>query len=223
MKWCPEPESNRHLGNFARIDPQSPTLTVTPSEHCYWGVSFLVFKNIVFYYQLNGYVFISVYFSFFMSSGKLIVQLHNFSSVNLCREFVKIALGLGAKDIIFSKAAGAGATTGVPIAQKMAHSKQANVLYLQDLPDTIELVAPDQVYLFIKRPFSKEVFNQKMIADAYSEGKTILLVFGGAEPGLSKKELDMGTSIYFDKINEIGCLGELALSLYLIRQNLRKE
>ena len=155
-----------------------------------------------------------------MSSGKLIVQLHNFSSVNLCREFIKIALGLGAKDIIFSKAAGAGATTGVPIAQKMAHSKQANVLYLQDLQDTIELVAPDQIYLFIKKPFSKEVFDSKMISESYNEGKTILLVFGGAEPGLSKKELDMGKAVYFNKLNEIGCLGELALSLYLIRQHL---
>ena len=158
-----------------------------------------------------------------MSSGKLIVQLHNFSSVNLCREFIKIALGLGAKDIIFSKAAGAGATTGVPIAQKMAHSKQANVLYLQDLPDTIELVTPDQIYLFIKRPFSKEVFDPSMISESYSKGKTILLVFGGADPGLSKKELDMGIPIYFDKINEISCLGELALSLYLIRQHLEKD
>ncbi len=158
-----------------------------------------------------------------MSSGKLIVQLHNFSSVNLCREFIKIALGLGAKDIIFSKAAGAGATTGVPIAQKMAHSKKTNVLYLQDLADTIELVAPDQIYLFIKRPFSKEGFNPKLIAEAYSKEKTVLLVFGGAEPGLSKKELDMGTPVYFDKINEIGCLGELSLSLYLIRENLEEN
>ena len=158
-----------------------------------------------------------------MNSGKLIVQLHNFSSVNLCREFTKIALGLGAKNIIFSKAAGAGATTGVPIAQKMAHSKQANVLYLQDLPDTIELVAPDQIYLFIKRPFSKEIFKPEVISKVYSEGKTVLLVFGGAEPGLSKKELDMGNPVYFDKLNEIGCLGELSLSLYLIRQLLEEK
>ena len=132
-----------------------------------------------------------------MSSGKLIVQLHNFSSVNLCREFIKIALGLGAKDIIFSKAAGAGATTGVPIAQKMAHAKQANVLYLQDIQDTIELVSPEKIYLFIKRPFSKEVFDSNAIAKSYNEGKTILLVFGGAEPGLTKKELDMGIPVYF--------------------------
>ena len=153
-----------------------------------------------------------------MSSGKLIVQLHNFGSVNLCREFVRIVLGLGARDIIFSKAVGAAATTGVPIAQKIAHSKQANVLYLQDLEDTLELVNPDEVYLFIKRPFSKEALKPESISKSYKEGKTIILVFGGAEPGLTKKELDMGTPVYFEKLNEIGCLGEVTLALYLIRK-----
>ncbi|MEE9410453.1 MAG: RecB-family nuclease [Candidatus Heimdallarchaeota archaeon] len=158
-----------------------------------------------------------------MSSGKLVVQLHNFSSVNLCREFVKIALGVGARDIIFSKAVGAGATTGVPVAQKIAHSKQANLLYLQDLTDTIELVAPDEIYLFIKRPFSKTVFDPDKIAKSYNEGKTILLVFGGAEPGLTKKELDKGIPVYFDKINEIGCLGEITLALYLMRKIIERN
>ncbi|MHA2358293.1 MAG: RecB-family nuclease, partial [Candidatus Heimdallarchaeaceae archaeon] len=111
-----------------------------------------------------------------MSSGKLIVQLHNFASVNLCKEFAKIALGLGARDIIFSKAIGSAATSGVPIAQKMAHSQQANVLFLQEIQDAIEICSPDAVYLFIKRPFSKENFNPKQIAETYSSGKTVLLV-----------------------------------------------
>jgi SpoU rRNA methylase family enzyme len=154
-----------------------------------------------------------------MTDGKLIVQLHNFSSINLCKEFTKIALGLGARDIVFSKAAGTAATTGVPIAQKMAHTNQANVLYLQDIKDSIDLCSPDEVYLFIKRPFSKEVFDPTSIAESYLSGKTVLLVFGGADPGLTKQELELGKTIYFDKINEIGCLGEIAIALYLMRQN----
>lgn len=158
-----------------------------------------------------------------MSKNKLIVQLHNFSSINLCRDFTKIALGLGARDIIFTKAVGTGATSGVPVAQKMAHSKQANVLYLQDLSDSIEICTPDETYLFIKKPFSKENFDAKKIGNSYSSGKTILLVFGGSDPGLTKRELDKGIPIYFQKINDIGCLGELALSLYLIRQEIEEE
>ena len=154
-----------------------------------------------------------------MTDGKLIVQLHNFSSINLCREFTKIALGLGARDIIFSKAAGTAATTGIPIAQKMAHSNQANVLYLQEIKDSIDLCSPDEIYLFIKRPFSKETFDPVSIAESYLSGKTVLLVFGGAEPGLTKQELDLGKPIYFDKMNEIGCLGEITIALYLLRQN----
>jgi len=155
-----------------------------------------------------------------MSSGKLIVQLHNFSSVNNCREFVRIALGLGARDIVLSKATGTAATSGVPIAQKLAHSKNANLLFLQDIDDTIELCKPDEVYLFIKRPFSKEVFNPEKIVETYKGGKNVLLIFGGSDPGLSKQELDKGTAVYFEKANELGCLGEITLALYLLREQL---
>ena len=158
-----------------------------------------------------------------MSSGKLIVHLHNFSSINHCREFVKIALGLGARDIVLSKAAGTGATSGVPIAQKLAHSKQANLLYLQNIDDAIELVKPDEIYLFIKHPFAKETLNPEKIAESYKKEKTILLVFGGADPGLSKQELDKGTPVYFDKLKELGCLGEVTLALYLIRNELESD
>ena len=157
-----------------------------------------------------------------MSKGKLIVQLHNFSSINLCKEFTKIALGLGARDIIFSKAVGTAATTGVPIAQKMAYANQTNVLYLQDIQDSIDLCSPDEIYLFIKKPFSKESFDPKLIAESYLSGKTVLLVFGGAEPGLTKQELDLGTPVYIDKISEIGCLGEMTIALYLLRQKVEK-
>jgi len=158
-----------------------------------------------------------------MSSGKIIVQLHNFSSVNYCREFVKIALGLGARDIILSKASGTAATSGVPVAQKLVHSKKANLLYLQGIDDSIELCQPDEVYLFIKKPFSKEIFNPENIAVSYKEGKDILLIFGGSEPGLTKQELDKGISVYFDKVNELGCLGEITLALYLLRNELQTD
>ncbi len=158
-----------------------------------------------------------------MSTGKIIVQLHNFSSINHCREFVKIALNLGARDIILSKATGTAATTGVPIAQKLAHSQQANLLYLQDIDDAIELVHPDEIYLFIKRPFSKEVFNVQEIVRSYNDGAIILLIFGGSEPGLTKQELEKGKSVYFDKLNELGCLGEITLSLYLLRSQIEEE
>ncbi len=155
-----------------------------------------------------------------MSSGKIIVQLHNFSSVNYCREFVKIALGLGARDIVLSKASGTAATSGVPVAQKLVHSKKANLLYLQDIDDSIELCQPDEVYLFIKQPFSKEIFNPEKIAASYNKGKNILLIFGGSEPGLTKQELDKGISVYFDKGNELGCLGEITLALYQLRKEI---
>ncbi len=158
-----------------------------------------------------------------MGNGKIMVQLHNFSSINLCREFTKISLGLGARDIIFTKAGGTGATTGVPIAQKLSHAKKANVLYLQEIEDAIELISPDEVYLFIKRPFSKETYNPTNIVESYKEGKTILLIFGGADPGITKRELEFGVPVYFNKTNELGCLGEVTLALYLLRNLIEDE
>jgi SpoU rRNA methylase family enzyme len=157
-----------------------------------------------------------------MSVGKLIVQLHNFNSIAHCKEFAKIALGLGARDIILSKAVGSASTTGVPIVQKLAYSYQANLLYLQNIEDAIDLCKPDEIYLFIKNPFAKELFEPEKISFEYTQGKTILLIFGGAEPGLTKQELDLGMPIYFDKLNEIGCLGEVTLALYLIRKEIEK-
>ncbi|MCE7749302.1 MAG: hypothetical protein GPJ51_13010 [Candidatus Heimdallarchaeota archaeon] len=157
-----------------------------------------------------------------MSSGKIIVQLHNFSSINHCREFVKIALNLGARDIILSKATGTAATTGIPIAQKLAHAQQANLLYLQGIDDTIELLNPDEIFLFIKKPFSKESFNPEEVIKSYNSGKNILLIFGGSDPGLTKQELEKGTAVYFERLNELGCLGEITLVLYLLR-NLIEE
>ena len=158
-----------------------------------------------------------------MSLGKIIVQLHNFSSINHCREFVKIALGLGAKDIILSKATGTAATTGVPMAQKLVHSQQANLLYLQGIEDSIELVNPDEIYLFIKRPFSKDIFDSSAIMQSYKSGKSILLIFGGSEPGLTKQELEKGKAVYFEKLNELGCLGEITLALYLLRKEIEED
>ena len=158
-----------------------------------------------------------------MSSGKIIVQLHNFSSINHCREFVKIALNLGARDIILSKATGTAATTGVPIAQKLAYAKQANLLFLQNIEDSIELIQPDEIYLFIKQPYSKDSFDAESIVRSYHEGKNILLIFGGSDPGLTKQELEKGNPIYFDKLNELGCLGEITLALYLLRNEIEKD
>jgi len=156
-----------------------------------------------------------------MSKGKLIVVLHNVSSISLCRDFVRTALGLGARDIVFTKASGSAAMSGVPVAQKLAYSNGANFLFLKDLPDAIELLQPSSVYLFIRRPFSNQTFDATTITQSYLAGKTIFLVFGGSEPGLSKRDLDLGIPIYFSDYNDIGSIAELTLSLYLLRQEIQ--
>ncbi|MHA1685686.1 MAG: RecB-family nuclease [Candidatus Heimdallarchaeaceae archaeon] len=158
-----------------------------------------------------------------MSSGKIIVQLHNFSSISLAKDFISTALSLGARDIVFSHASGSAATTGVPLAHKLAHSKKVNFLYLQDISDSLELLSPDEVYLFIRRPYSQETFDPSTITQNYLSGKTILLIFGGSDPGLSKRDLDFGVPLYFADINDLPCLSELTLALYLLRKEVIKQ
>ncbi|MHA1867634.1 MAG: RecB-family nuclease [Candidatus Heimdallarchaeaceae archaeon] len=158
-----------------------------------------------------------------MSKGKIIVQLHNFSSINICTDFIQTASAIGAKEIVFSQASGRGASTGIPMGQKEAINRKVNFFVFQDITDTIELLKPDEVYLFIRKPFSKEDFSPEKITESYKQGKTILLVFGGSKPGLSKKDLELGTPVYFEGLNELSLIGELTLSLYLIRKEIEKS
>lgn len=152
------------------------------------------------------------------SNGKIIIQLHNFASVNLCSEFMKIALGLGAREIVFSKGVGSAASSGIPIAQKMAFSAKANFLVLRSIQDTIELLKPDEIFLFIREIYANEMFDPQQVVKSYQSGKTILLVFGGSSTGLSRKELDLGRSIFIKNTKDVGCLGQVTLALYLLRE-----
>jgi len=146
----------------------------------------------------------------------LLVAIHNVTGIQKIKEYTQVLLGFQVKTIIISKAVGSAAMTGVPQAQKAIFQKGGNLLYVEDIPDIIELLNPDVIYVVAPQPYAKHKFEPESIIEKLKEGKKILLIFGGSDPGLSKRELEFGTDIYLEIPADIGTIGTAAIILYRI-------
>ncbi len=151
----------------------------------------------------------------------LYVILHNVYGSQKIREMTELILGFNVDTFVISKAVGSAATVGVPESQKMIFKKGKNLVFVKDLPDAIELLKPDKIYTFIHKPYAKIAFNVAEIIDSIKKNLKIMLVFAGSKPGLSKKELDMGTAVFLDLPSDIGSIGYAAIVLYEILKNLK--
>jgi SpoU rRNA methylase family enzyme len=150
----------------------------------------------------------------------LFVAIHNVTSIQKLQEFVQVLLGFQIKTIIISKAIGSAAISGVPRAQKLIFKKGGNLLYTEDIPDCIELLSPDEVYVIAPQPYSKNKLEPKSIAQELKNNKKLLLVFGGSNPGLSKRELEFGIDSYLEVPSDIGTIGTAAIILHQIFREL---
>ena len=151
--------------------------------------------------------------------NKLLVVLHNVYSVQRVVELAKVVYGLGFNTLIVSRAHGAAAQSGVPEAQKIALRKSKNFFYVSDLADVIEIFNPALLLLFVPKDYAEEKFDVVRVVSLLRKGEVIALVFGGAEPGLSKKELEMGKPTYIEGVEEdIGSTGLAAIALYMLRR-----
>lgn len=148
------------------------------------------------------------------SKVDVIPLLHNVYSQQRVIEVAKVAYGLGYRVFVVTKASGSAAQVGIPEAQKLALKLDRALIYLPDLPDAIELLKPEKVFLVLTRKYAPTPISEA-VKDV--SGK-MLVVFGGAEPGLSKKELELGVAVHPDGIVEdVGSTGLAAISLYLLR------
>ncbi len=143
-----------------------------------------------------------------------IVVMHNISSSSRCTEFVRIATGLGFKTMIISQAQGSAAQKGVPSAQKLAFKERANFLVLYSLQDVIDLFSPEEVILVAPPPYGKEKLDKAFAEEM--KGKKYVIVFGGSDPGLSRKDLDMGRSVQIP-VGDIGSIGTLSIGLAILK------
>jgi len=155
--------------------------------------------------------------------SNLYVVIHNVYSITKLYEAARISYGMGVKTFIISKAVGSAAQEGVPDVQKLALKLNRNMLYLADLNDVIDVLKPDYVYVFVRKDRADQQFNPDEIAGYLIDGKKVVLVFGGAEPGLTRKEIEKGIPIYIDGADDVGSLGQISISLYEISKALKQK
>ena len=146
---------------------------------------------------------------------RVTVVLHNVFSVYRVLEMARLVYGLGFKTFIVTKASGAAAHEGVPQASRLAIKTNRNFFYLADLNDFIELFKPDKAYLFVPKTYARDAFNFDEVIELLRDGKNIALVFGGGEPGLSRRDMEMGEAVYIAHIkDDLGAVPLASIVLY---------
>jgi SpoU rRNA methylase family enzyme len=143
-----------------------------------------------------------------------IITLHNVASAKTCTEFVKIAAGMGFKTLVITNAQGSAAQRGLPSAQKLAMQNNINFMTLASLEDVRELLQPDTMLVVAPPPYGEKNLTAEVVGQL--EGKRWIAVFGGNDPGLSRKDLAKGDEIVQVPAGDIGSIGMLTLGLALL-------
>lgn len=149
-----------------------------------------------------------------MSNVFPIICLHNVNSSKTCNDFVKIASGMGYKTVIITNAQGSAAQIGVPGAQKLALKAGLNFMALGDISDITELFSPDLTILVTPPPYGEKNLDSDFVKSI--EDKRWIAVFGGNDPGLSRKDLSKGDEVVQVPAGDIGSVGMLTLGLALL-------
>ncbi len=144
--------------------------------------------------------------------------LHNVYSQQRVVEAARIAYGLGYRVFIVTKASGSAAQAGVPEAQKLALKLGRTFACLPDLQDAVEVFAPSAILMFLPRKYAQVPLSEAV----KGVSGRVLAVFGGADPGLTKRELELGTAVYPDGVEEdVGSTGMVAIALYMLKRLLQ--
>ncbi|MHC1628458.1 MAG: RecB-family nuclease [Candidatus Nezhaarchaeales archaeon] len=153
--------------------------------------------------------------------SEVIPVLHNVFSVEIVRQFAKVSYGLGFKTIVISKPSGAAAQAGVPEAQKLALKKGKVLVVLSGIEDVIELFKPSLTLLITPKKYAKEEFDVERVINEVKKGG-VVVVFGGSEPGLSAREIEMGIPMHIGIEDDLGPLGFASIVLHSISNALKK-
>lgn len=148
-----------------------------------------------------------------------IIVFHNVVSPKGCTDFVKIAAGMGFKTLIITNAQGSAAQRGLPAAQKLALKNNVNFMSLLDIDDVKELFQPEMVIVVAPPPYGEENLTEEFL-DSIRE-KRYIVVFGGNDPGLSRKDLEKGEKIVQIPAGDLGSIGMLTLGLALFTRKFK--
>lgn len=144
-----------------------------------------------------------------------IVILHNVTSPQRVVEFVSICSALNFKHVIISKPGGAAAQMGIPQAFKIAVKNKVFLSILPDIKDVAELYNPEEMLFFVPPESAEKEYDPNILNE-----RKVALVFGGMEPGLSRRETEIGTRVHVGLPSFIGTLGLAAIVLYMSKKTL---
>jgi SpoU rRNA methylase family enzyme len=128
---------------------------------------------------------------------------------------------LGFKTVVVSKPSGAAAQAGVPEAQKLALKRGKALVVLSELEDVMEIFKPTLLIFITPKKYAKEEFDAERILSETQKG-AVAIVFGGSEPGVSAKELELGVSMHINVEDDLGPLGFAAIVLHAIARLLER-
>lgn len=136
---------------------------------------------------------------------ELIVAVYNISSVPKMLEIAKVTYGFGVRRLALIKVFGAAAQQ-IGDLFKLAFKMGGEVLVFNDIPDAVELLKPDVVYVLDKPGRDTKPVEK-------TGGKVLLLVHG-ADLSFSPRELPQGAVLVHGVEKDIGSTGQLAVALY---------
>lgn len=154
--------------------------------------------------------------------NEVIPVIHNVFSVEIVKQFAKICYGLGFKTVVVSKPSGAAAQAGVPEAQKLALKKGKALVVLSELEDVLEIFKPSLLIFVTPKKYAKEPFDTERVLSEAQKG-AVAVVFGGSEPGVSARELELGVPMHVDVEDDLGPLGFAAIVLHAIARSLGRS
>ncbi|MEM4576857.1 MAG: RecB-family nuclease [Candidatus Nezhaarchaeales archaeon] len=153
---------------------------------------------------------------------EVIPVLHNVFSAEVVKQFAKLCYGLGFKTIVISKPSGAAAQAGLPEAQKLALKKGRALIVLSGLEDLIELFKPSQIVFITPKKYAKEPLDVERITSETRRGP-VAVIFGGSEPGISIKEMELGIPMHINVEDDLGPLGFASITLFMISNTFKTK
>ncbi len=148
------------------------------------------------------------------------IVLHNVLSPQKLIDFVSTCVSFGVTNIILSKVGGSAAQLGIGEAFKIALKYNAKIIVLPDLLD-IKTIFSYPIFFIVQKEYAKEEINIEEIYQNYLEYKGIIFIFGGLEPGFSRKELELGKSFHVGLGNDVPTIALLSVVLYLIKNKFK--
>ncbi len=146
------------------------------------------------------------------------MAFHNSHSRNAVKFFADTCIGLGCKNILFTKISSSAASIGIPEAQKTILKAGGNLLFFSEIADAIEIFKPISIYFLVPKKFANCSVPYDSIVKELETGK-VLVIVGGSIPGLTRKDLDLGKGIFLEEISsDINPIAQTTLFLSGIMQ-----